>query len=136
MLSSRDYIDRQKLSIQEKLDKACVKDAKLWVEELTLMEKTSRLHEKRRAFHSLELHLHKQLGVLSEKEKEIFAQELASIEDLERSEQRDPGGIEPLDTVEVLEPERVSFNSLFDFFSPLVLASFVNISQSFGPPLG
>ena len=51
-----------------------------------LMKRTSRLHEKCCAFFFCKLRLRKQLGVVSEKEKEMFVRELASIEDLERSE--------------------------------------------------
>ena len=42
---SGDCVNRQKLSFQEKLDKTCVEDAKLRAEELSLIEKCSRLNE-------------------------------------------------------------------------------------------
>ena len=44
---SRDCVDRQKLSLQKKLDKACAEDAKLRAKELLLIEKCSCFNEKR-----------------------------------------------------------------------------------------
>ena len=69
------------------MDKARAKDAELRAEELALIEKSSRLNEKRCTLLSCELCLCKQLGILGNKEKEMFARELASIEDLEEQEQ-------------------------------------------------
>ena len=83
-----DCVDRQKLSLQEELNKACAKDAELRAEELLLIEKYSCLNKKRWTFLLRELQLHKQLGVLGEREKELFFQELASIEELEKAEQK------------------------------------------------
>ena len=51
----RDCIDRQKLSLQEELDKACAEDAELCAEELSLIEKCSQLNEKCRTLLSHEL---------------------------------------------------------------------------------
>ena len=70
------------------------------------------------------------------KKRKMFARELVSIEDLERSKQGAFGGVEPSDAVEASELMVNSFNGLFDSFFPLVLVSFVDISQSSGPPLG
>ena len=71
------------------------------------------------------------MGVLGEQEKELFSQELASIEKLEKAEQEATwGGVE---TELVTDP----FNG-FDF-SPSVLTSFdvfANIPQSFQPSQG
>ena len=64
-----------------------MEDAELRTKELALIEKSSRLNEKHHTFLSCELHLCKQLGILGNKEKEIFARGLASIEDLEEQEQ-------------------------------------------------
>ena len=47
-----------------------------------LIEKSLRLNKKRRTLLSRELRLCKQLEILGNKEKEMFAQELASIENL------------------------------------------------------
>ena len=44
---SGDYVDRQKLSLQKELNKAWAEDAELRAEELSLIEKCSRLNEKR-----------------------------------------------------------------------------------------
>ena len=94
-----------------------------------LIEKSSHLNEKRRTFLSLELHLCKQLGILGNKEKKMFARELASIEDLEEQEQ---AAIKTTVAAEI--PESTSmvdpFSGLFDLLSPLVLAAFANIPQS------
>ena len=42
-----DCVDRQKLSLQEELDEACAKNAKLHAKELSLIEKCFCLNEKR-----------------------------------------------------------------------------------------
>ena len=77
----------KKLSIQEELNKAREEDAKLRAEELALIEKNSRLNEKHCTLLSCELRLCKQLGILGNKEKEMFARELSFIKDLEEQEQ-------------------------------------------------
>ena len=59
-----------------------MEDAELRAEELALIEKSSRLNEKRCILLSCELRLCKQLGILGNKEKEMFARELAPIKDL------------------------------------------------------
>ena len=66
----------------------------------------------------------------------MFARELVSIEDLERLEQGASRGVELSDAVEASKLMINLFDGLFDSFSPSVLVSFVNISQSSGPPLG
>ena len=76
------------------------------------------------------------MGVLNKKKKEMFARELASIKDLERSEQGASEDVGLSDAVEVSEPIVNSFNSLFDSFPPSVLAFFLDISQFSRPPLG
>ena len=131
-----DRVDKQKLSLQKEFNKACAKDAKLQAEELALIERTSCLNKQPCAFLSYELCLRKQLGVLSEKKKKMFARELASIKNLERSEQGTSGGVRPSDAVKTSELIVNSFDGLFDSFSPLILAAFVDIPQSSGPPLG
>ena len=85
---SGNCVDRQKLSLQKELNKTHPKDAKLYAEELSLIEKCSRFNEKRQTLLLRELCLHKQLSVLGEREKELFFQELASIEGLERQSRR------------------------------------------------
>ena len=75
--------------------------------------------------------MHKQLGVLGEREKELFSQELASIEELEMAEQEASWGV--VETESITDP----FCS-FDF-SPFVLTFFdvfANIPQSFQPSQG
>ena len=125
----------RKLSIQEELDKACAEDAELRAEKLALIEKSSRLNEKRRTLLFCELRLCKQLEILGNKEKEMFARELASIEDLEEQEQA-----ANKTTVAAEIPELISmvnpFSGLFDLLSPSVLAAFANIPQSSEMPLG
>ena len=117
------------------MDKACAEDAELRAEELALIEKCSRLNEKRRTLLSRELRLCKQLGILGNKEKGMFARELALIEDLEEQEQA-----ANKTTVAAEIPELISmvdpFSGLFDLLSPLVLAAFANILQSSKIPLG
>ena len=117
------------------MDKARAEDAELRAEELALIEKSSRLNEKRRTLLSRELRLCKQLGILGNKEKEMFAQELASIEDLEEQEQATNKT-----TVAAEIPELTSmvdpFSGLFDSLLPLVLAAFANILQSSKMPRG
>ena len=128
-------MNKKKLSIQEELDKARAEDAELRAEELALIEKSLRLNEKRRTLLSRELRLCKQLGIIGNKEKEMFSQELASIEDLEEHEQA-----ANKTTVAAEMPELTSmvnpFSSLFDLLLPLVLAAFANIPQSSKMPLG
>ena len=73
-----------------------------------------------------ELQLRKQLDVLGEQEKELFSQELASIEELEKTEQDASQSV--VKTESVTDPF-----SGFDF-SPSVLTSFdvfANIPQFF-----
>ena len=104
-------------------------------EELALIEKRLRLNEKRCTLLSCELRLCKQLGILGNKEKEMFARKLASIKDLEEQEQA-----ANKTTVAAEIPELTSmvdpFSSLFDLLSPSVLAAFANIPQSSKMPLG
>ena len=70
------------------------------------------------------------------REKKIFARKLVSIKDLERSEQGASEDIGLSNTVKMFESMVNPFDGLFDSFSPSVLTSFVDISQSSGPPLG
>ena len=121
-----DGVDKQKLTLQKELDKAFAKDVELRAKELSLIEKCSCLNEKRWTLLLCELQLRKQLGVLGEQEKKLFFQELASIEELEKTEQEASWGV--VETELVTDPL-----SGFDF-SPFVLTSFdvfVNIPQSF-----
>ena len=117
------------------MDKAHAEDAELRAEELALIEKSSRLNEKRCTLLFYELCLRKQLGILGNKEKEIFAWELASIKNLEEQEQA-----ANKTTVVAKMPELTSmvdpFSGLFDLLLPLVLAAFANILQSFNMSLG
>ena len=57
----------------------------------------------------------------------MFIKELAFIKDLKRSEKKASGGVKPLNIVKASESMANLFNSLFDFFSLLILAFFVNI---------
>ena len=105
------------------------------MEELALIEKHSRLNEKRRTFLSCELRLRKQLGILGNKEKEMFAWELASIKDLEEQEQaanKTTVAAEIPELTSIVDP----FSGLFDSLLPSVLAAFANIPQSSEMPLG
>ena len=116
------------------MDKACAKDAELQAEELALIDKSSRLNEKRCTHLSRELRLCKQLEILGNKEKEMFKQELASIEDLEEQEQaanKTTVAAEIPELTSIVDP----FNGLFDSLSPLVLAAFADIPQSSEMPL-
>ena len=112
-----------------------MEDAELRAEELVLIEKSSRLNEKRHTLLSCELCLCKQLGVLGNKEKVMFAWKLASIEDLEEQEQA-----ANKKTVAAKIPESTSmidpFSGLFDSLLPSVLAAFADIPQSSKMPLG
>ena len=112
-----------------------MEDAKLRAKELALIEKSSRLNENRRTLLSRELHCRKQLRILGNKEKEMFAQELAFIEDLEEQERT-----ANKTTIAAEMPESTSmvgpFNGLFDLLLRLVLAAFANIPQSSKMPLG
>ena len=117
------------------MDKACAEDAELRAEELALIEKCSRLNEKRCTLLSRELRLCKQLGILGNKEKEMFAQELASIKDLEEQEQaanKTTVAAEIPELTLIVDP----FSGLFDLLLPLVLAAFANIPQPSEMPLG
>ena len=117
------------------MDKACAEDAELQAEELALIEKSSRLNEKRCTLLSCELRLCKQLGILDNKEKEMFARELASIKDLEEQEQaanKTTVAAEISELTSIVDP----FSGLFDSLLPLVLAAFANILQSSEMPLG
>ena len=117
------------------MDKARAEDAELWAEELALIKKSLSLNEKRRTFLSRELCLCKQLGILGNKEKKMFARELASIKDLEEQEQaasKTTVAAEMPESTSMIDP----FSGLFDLLSPLVLAAFANIPQSSKMPLG
>ena len=102
---------------------------------MALIEKSLHLNEKRCTLLSCELCLRKQLGILGNKEKEMFARELASIKDLEEQEQA-----ANKTTVAAAMPESTSmvdpFSGLFDSLLPSVLAAFDNIPQSSKMPLG
>ena len=117
------------------MDKARAEDAELRTEELALIEKSSRLNEKRCTLLSCELHFCKQLGILGNKEKEMFARELASIEDLEEQERaanKTTIAAEMPESTSIVDP----FSGLFDLLLPLVLAAFADIPQSSKMPLG
>ena len=117
------------------MNKARAEDAELRAEELALIEKSSRLNEKRHTLLSCELRLCKQLESLGNKEKEMFARELASIEDLEKQEQ---AANKTTIAAEMLESTSMVdlFSGLFDLLLPSVLAAFANIPQSSKMPLG
>ena len=111
------------------MDKTRAENAELRAEELALIEKSLRLNEKRCTLLSCELCLCKQLGILGNKEKEMFAQELASIKDLEEQEQatnKTTVAAEIPESTSMVDP----FSGLFDLLLPLVSAAFANISQS------
>ena len=117
------------------MDKARAEDAELRAKELVLIVKSSRLNEKRRTLLSRELRLCKQLRILGNKEKEMFARELASIEDLKEQEQaanKKTVAAEIPELTSIVDP----FSGLFDSLLPLVLAAFADISQSSEMPLG
>ena len=117
------------------MDKACAKDAELWAEELALIKKSLRLNEKRCTLLSCELRLCKQLGILGNKEKKMFAQELASIEDLKEQEQaanKTTVAAEIPESTSMVDP----FSGLFNLLSPSVLAAFADIPQSSKMSLG
>ena len=121
-----DCVDRQTLSLHKELDKACAENVELCAEELLLMEKCSCFNEKHWTFLLHELQLRKQQGVLGEREKKLFFQELASIEELEKAEQEACQGVVKTELV-------IDSFSGFDF-SFLILTSFdvfANIPQSF-----
>ena len=117
------------------MDKARAKDAELRAEELALIKKGSHLNEKRRTLLSCELRLRKQLRILGDREKEMFAWELASIKNLEEQEQA-----ANKTTIAAEMPESTLmvdlFSGLFDSLLPSVLAAFANIPQSSKMPLG
>ena len=117
------------------MDKARAEDAELRAEELALIEKSSHLNEKHCTLLSRELCLCKQLGILGNKEKEMFARELASIENLEEQEQaanKKTVAAEMPESTSMVDP----FSGLFNLLSPSVLAAFANIPQSSKMPLG
>ena len=117
------------------MDKARAEDAELRAEELALIERSSRLNKKRCTLLSRELRLRKQLEILGNKKKEMFARELASIEDLEEQEQaanKTTVAAEILESTSMVDP----FSGLFDLLLPSVLAAFANIPQSSKMPLG
>ena len=102
------------------MDKACAEDAELRAEELALIEKCSRLNEKRCTLLSCELRLCKQLGILGNKEKKMFARELASIKDLEEQEQaanKTTVAAEIPELTLIVDP----FSGLFDSLLPIFL---------------
>ena len=104
-------------------------------EELALIKKSSRLNEKRCTLLSCELRLRKQLGILGNKKKEMFPQELASIEDLKEQEQaanKTTVAAEIPESTSMVDP----FSGLFDLLLPLILAAFADIPQSSKMPLG
>ena len=100
-----------------------------------LIEKNLRLNEKCYTLLSCELSLRKRLGILGNKEKEMFARELASIKDLEEQEQaanKTTIAAEVPESTSIVDP----FSGLFDLLLLLVLAAFANIPQSSKMPLG
>ena len=117
------------------MEKACAEDAELRAEELALIEKSLRLNEKRRTLLSCELCLCKQLEILGNKEKNMFARELASIKDLEEQE-RAANKIAVAAKIPELTSMVDPFSGLFDSLLPSVLAAFANIPQSSKMPLG
>ena len=101
---------------------------------MALIKKSSYLNEKRRTLLSRELRLCKQLGILGNKEKEMFARELASIKDLEEQERaanKTTIAAEISKLTSMVDP----FSNLFDLLLPSVLAAFANIPQSSKMPL-
>ena len=117
------------------MDKTRAEDVELRAEELALIEKSLRLNEKRCTLLSCELHFCKQLGILGNKEKEMFARKLASIKDLEEQEQaanKTTVAAEMPKLTSMVDP----FSGLFDLLLLLVYAAFANIPQSFKMPLG
>ena len=115
------------------MDKACAENAELWAEELVLIEKSSRLNEKRCTLLSCELRLCKQLRIPGNKDKEMFVQELASIKDLKEQEQA-----ANKTTIAVEMPESTSmidlFSGVFDLLLPWfwqLLPIFLNLPKFF-----
>ena len=66
----------------------------------------------------------------------MFARELAFIDDLERLEQEASKSVELSNAIKVSESMATLFDGMFDFFSLSILASFVDILQPSGLPLG
>ena len=102
---------------------------------MALIEKSLRHNEKRCTLLSHELRLCKQLGILGNKEKEMFAWELASIKDLEEQERaanKTTVAAEIPESTSMVDP----FGGLFDSLLPSVLEAFANIPQSSKMPLG
>ena len=117
------------------MNKACAEDAELRAKELALIEQSLRLNEKCCTFLSCELCLCKQLGILGNKEKKMFARELSSIENLkeqERAANKTTIAAEMPESTSIVDP----FSGLFDLLSPLVLAAFADILQPSKMPLG
>ena len=117
------------------MDKACAEDAELRAKELALIEKSLRLNEKRHTLLSCKLRLRKQLGILGNKEKKMFARKLASIKNLEEQEQaanKITIAAELPESTSIVDP----FSGLFDLLSSSVLAAFADILQSSKMPLG
>ena len=100
-----------------------------------LIEKSLRLNKKRRTLLSCELCLCKQLEILGNKEKNMFARELASIKDLEEQE-RAANKIAVAAEIPELTSMVDPFSGLFDSLLPSVLAAFADIPQSSKMPLG
>ena len=106
-----------------------MENVELRAKELALIEKCLGLNEKHCTFLSCELRLCKQLGILGNKEKEMFGRELASIEDLEEQGQaanKTTVAAEISESTSIVDP----FSCLFDLLLTLVLAAFANIPQS------
>ena len=116
------------------MDKAHTEVAELRAEELALIKKSLYLNEKRYTLLSCELRLCKQLGILGNKEKEMFARELASIKDLkeqERAANKTTIAAEISKLTSIVHP----FSDLFDLLLPSVLAAFADIPQFSKLPL-
>jgi len=81
VVSETDWANLRKLkkSVQEQLDEVELRASQLHLELAAIAAQMSTLSSRR-------LRLRKEAGLLSEKEKEMFARELASIEEVERLE--------------------------------------------------
>jgi len=131
-------LDRLKAQVQAKLAQVAEDEADTALEFAVAQQKLSLALEKMRTLRNRRLRLRREAGLLSDREKSMFAKELASIEEVERLErEQEKGRSDVSGSLGSSEPPLSAADSeLLDFVSSDFLSEGLPPDWSFSQLLG